>query len=156
MRERIDSLEPEALEYLYKFSGNWKKLRIAVALMSEAQEKGKTALAAPLRSSARLVEPQNSAGLPADLFAPGYPAGSNYDTFRATLPGLGAMSDTAGSVPGLQDERCDSNFEAGVAIAAATFAFANIIAENICEALPELADIPCWVAQGVYRGGRSQ
>lgn len=77
MRERIDSLEPEALEYLYKFSGNWKKLRIAVALMYEAQEKGKTALATPLRSSARLVEPQNSAGLPADLFAPGYPVGSN-------------------------------------------------------------------------------
>lgn len=62
------------------------------------------------------------------------------------------MSDTAGSVPGLQDERCDANFEAGVAIAAATFAFANIIADNICEALPELADIPCWVAQGVLQG----
>jgi hypothetical protein len=52
----------------------------------------------------------------------------------------------------LDDERCDANFEAGVAIAAATFAFANIIAENVCEALPELADIPCWIAQGVLQG----
>jgi hypothetical protein len=61
------------------------------------------------------------------------------------------MTDTAGSVPGLDDERCDANFEAGVAIAAATFAFANIIADNVCEALPELADIPCWVANGVLQ-----
>jgi hypothetical protein len=61
------------------------------------------------------------------------------------------MSDTAGSVPGLNDERCDANFEAGVAIASATFAFANIIAETVCEALTELTDIPCWIAQGVLQ-----
>ena len=61
------------------------------------------------------------------------------------------MTDTPGSLPGLNDERCDANFEAGVAIAASTFAFANVIAETTCEALPELADIPCWIAQGVLQ-----
>jgi hypothetical protein len=123
-----------------------------VALMSESE-------ASKIESSRgpRLATPGSGplsaspAGLPANLFVPAYPVGSNYDTFRATLPGLGAMSDTAGSVPGLADERCDANFEAGVAIASATFAFANIVAEVVCEALPELLDIPCWVAQGVLQ-----
>jgi hypothetical protein len=83
--------------------------------------------------------------LPFEPFPPAYPAGSNYDTFRATLPGLGAMSDTNGD-GSLNDERCDANFEAGVAIASAVFSFASIAIDLGCHALPELLDIPCFVA----------
>jgi hypothetical protein len=152
LRQRIDSLDAESFERLYSFSNNWKKLRIAVALMSTAP--GVKTKEFGLAAARQELPPQAAsvAGLPADRFDPAYPAGSNYATFRATLPGLGAMVDSAGSVPGLDDERCDANFEAGVAIAAATFAFANLIAEVVCEALPELADIPCWIAQGVLQG----
>jgi hypothetical protein len=143
LQQSIDALDAESFEYLYKFSSNWQKLRIAAELMSTEPASMSVANAGIL--------PLSAAGLPADLFATAYPTGANYDTFRATLPGLGGMFDTPGSLPGLSDERCDANFEAGVAIAAATFAFANIIAEVVCEALPELADIPCWVAQGVLQ-----
>jgi hypothetical protein len=146
LQQKIDALDNEAFEYLYKFSSNWQKLRIAADLMS-TKPSSTTAAAAPAVDIPML----SPAGLPADLFATAYPTGSNYDTFRATLPGLGGMIDTPGSEPGLADERCDANFEAGVAIAAATFAFANIVAEVVCEALPELADIPCWIAQGVLQ-----
>jgi hypothetical protein len=149
LRQSLDALDAEAFEHLYRFSGNWQKLRIAVDLMST--EAAKSELPAATSFSTANINPLSAAGLPADLFAPAYPTGSNYETFRATLPGLGAMFDTPGSEPGLADERCDANFEAGVAIAAATFAFANIIAEVVCEALPELADIPCWIAQGVLQ-----
>jgi hypothetical protein len=153
VRERIETMDVEAFEYLYRFSGNWQKLRIAVNLMSagEASQSEQTALAGALALGNMSLTALSPAGLPASLFATAYPVGSNYTTFRATLPGLGAMIDTPGSVPGLDDERCDSNFEAGVAIAAATFAFANTIAETVCEALPDLADIPCWVAQGALQ-----
>jgi hypothetical protein len=146
LQQSLDALDNEAFEYLYRFSSNWQKLRIAAQLMST--EPASRAAATPLSLA---VMPLSAAGLPANLFATAYPTGSNYESFRATLPGLGAMIDTPGSEPGLADERCDANFEAGVSIAAATFAFANIIAEVVCEALPELADIPCWIAQGVLQ-----
>lgn len=151
VRQRINSMDAQSFDRLYSFSNNWKKLRIAVALM--APRAGAKTKQFSYQAAAESVAPQaaSTAGLPASSFDPAYPTGSNYATFRATLPGLGAMVDTPGSVPGLDDERCDANFEAGVAIASATFAFANIIAENVCEALPELADIPCWVAQGVLQ-----
>jgi hypothetical protein len=151
LRERIDALDAEAFEHLYRFSSNWQKLRIAVALMSNDRRSTQDTPETAFTAAGSTVMPLSAAGLPANLFATAYPVGSNYSTFRATLPGLGAMSDTPGSEPGLADERCDANFEAGVAIAAATFAFANIIAEVVCEALPELADIPCWIAQGVLQ-----
>ena len=150
VRQRLNSLDAQAFERLYSFSNNWKKLRIAVALMSTPSNR-KPKLDGFAAVADVGLQAASTAGLPADRFDPAYPTGSNYATFRATLPGLGAMTDTAGSAPGLDDERCDANFEAGVAIAAATFAFANIIAEVVCEALPELADIPCWVAQGVLQ-----
>jgi hypothetical protein len=151
LRQRIDLLDPQSFERLYGFSSNWKKLRIAVDLMSKGStaKNGDRPAAVAIDDVAR--QAASTAGLPADRFDAGYPSGSNYSTFRATLPGLGAMSDTPGSVPGLDDERCNSNFEAGVAIASATFAFANIIAETACEALTELLDIGCWIAQGVLQ-----
>jgi hypothetical protein len=150
-RQRIETMDAEAFEHLYRFSGNWQKLRIAANLMSADATSGRTASPAAPALPVWNLAGLSAAGLPASLFVTAYPAGSNYETFRATLSGLGAMIDTPGSEPGLNDERCDANFEAGVAIAAATFAFANIIAETVCEALPELADIPCWVAQGVLQ-----
>jgi hypothetical protein len=153
LRQQIDTLEPQALEAFYRFGNNWKKLRIAVSLMAEgaSRNSGGSAHEARAYRTEGGVREASPAGLPADLFTTAYPTGNNYATFRATLPGLGAMGDTPGSVPGLNDERCDANFEAGVAIASATFAFANIIAEAACEALPELTDIPCWIAQGVLQ-----
>lgn len=152
LRQRIESLDEESLEYIYQASNNWENLRIAVKLMSKGKASGKEASAEISRLTTGDVGVALSpAGLPADLFPVAYPTGSNYETFRASLVGLGGLSDTPGSLPGLSDESCDANFEAGVAIAAATFAFANIIAEAVCQALPPVTDIPCWLAQGVLQ-----
>jgi hypothetical protein len=125
LRQRIDSLDSQSFEWLYRFSNNWTNLRTAVALMSTDEATGEGTRAALSRFSNKDGSglALSAAGLPADLFSTAYPTGGNYATFRATLPGLGAMIDTPGSVPGLDDERCDANFEAGVGIASATFAF---------------------------------
>ncbi len=152
LRRRIASLDPQAFDHLYRSSNNWDQLKIAVELMQKGSDaRSRSGATAQFSQSGGDVNAVSPAGLPADLFTPGYTTGANYTTFRASIVGFGGISDTAGSLPGLADERCDSNFEAGVAIAQATFAFANIIADNVCEALPELADIPCWVANGVLQ-----
>ena len=81
LQQKIDALDNESFEYLYKFSSNWQKLRIAAELMS-------TTPAARKATAPDIDILQVSpAGLPADLFATAYPTGSNYSTFRATLPG---------------------------------------------------------------------
>lgn len=156
LRERIQALDAQAFQYLYRANGDWLELRIALALMSkgrppsgqERQERG-----ARFAAAGELTRSASPAGLPADLFTPAYPRGDNFCTFRASLPGLGALSDTPGSLPGLDDERCDANFEAGVAIATATFKFAVILSQAICDVLPEIADIPCWLANAVTTTG---
>ena len=67
-------------------------------------------------------------------FAPAYPAGPSYDVFTATLPGLGFLSDTNGDGK-LNDERCNANSRAQVAIVDATFRI--LVAAGIaCNALP--------------------
>jgi hypothetical protein len=40
LRQRIDSMDAVAFDRLYQSSSNWKKLRIAVALMSERESSG--------------------------------------------------------------------------------------------------------------------
>jgi hypothetical protein len=67
-------------------------------------------------------------------FDPAYPAGPSYDVFTATLPGLGFLSDTNGD-GALNDERCNANSRAQVAIVDATFRI--LVAAGIaCNALP--------------------
>jgi hypothetical protein len=48
-------------------------------------------------------------------FDPPYPSGASYDVFTATLPGLGLLSDGDGDGSD-NDERCDSNGEARLAL----------------------------------------
>lgn len=144
LREKIEAADPQTLDLIYNARADWTELRLAVQLMTTKPTDAEASLA--------LSAPPLLAGLTGALpntpFPAAYPGGSNYEVFRATLPGLGAMSDTNGD-GSLADERCDSNFEAGVAIASAVFAFANIIADLGCHAAPELLDIPCFIAAGI-------
>jgi hypothetical protein len=75
-------------------------------------------------------------------FAPAYPFGPSYDVFTATLPGLGFLSDTNGD-GALNDERCNANSRAQVAIVDATFRI--LVAAGIaCNALPPGAQEVCF------------
>jgi len=80
-------------------------------------------------------------------FTPAYPDPAtmpNYDTFTATLPGLGYLKD--GDDDGmLSDERCDSNMEAGLGEAVAVMK-AIAAGTVLCDTLPENVDIACFVA----------
>lgn len=145
LREKIEEADAQTLELMYKSRADWTELRYAVQLMTEpaAADPPQPLLFAPSPLLAGIA-----GTLPYEPYPAAYPSGSNYEVFRATLPGLGAMSDTNGD-GSLNDERCDSNFEAGVAIASAVFAFASIAVDLGCHALPELADIPCFAAATV-------
>jgi hypothetical protein len=146
LREKIEAADAQALDVMYNARADWTELRHAVQLMTSKPtpaDAPPSLLFGPNPLQAALV-----GTLPYEPFPPAYPTGSNYATFRATLPGLGAMSDTNGD-GSLDDERCDANFEAGVAIASAVFSFASIAIDLGCHALPELLDIPCFVAAEV-------
>jgi hypothetical protein len=143
LREKIEAADAQTLDMIYKSRADWTALRHAVQLMTST---GTAAdMPAPLLFTLSPLQAALVGILPYEPYPAAYPTGSNYDTFRATLPGLGAMSDTNGD-GSLNDERCDSNFEAGVAIASAVFSFASIAVDLGCHALPELFDIPCFVA----------
>ena len=65
---------------------------------------------------------------------PPYPSGTDYDIFTATLPGLGLLLDANGDGK-LNDERCDSNGEARLALVGATLQTLTV-AGIACNALP--------------------
>jgi hypothetical protein len=67
------------------------------------------------------------------LFTPAYPTGPNYDAFTATLAGFGLLYDGPDPGSATNDERCDSNGEAGQQIALAT-------EKVVCELLYIAAD----------------
>lgn len=69
--------------------------------------------------------------LSGQLFPPQYPDGDAWNTFIATLK-LGALKDTNG-INGLHDERCDTSFEAGTAIAYAATKVAAETAATACD-----------------------
>lgn len=62
-------------------------------------------------------------------YSPDYPAGGNYDTFIATLPGLGLLDNG-------KTNRTDANGVAGAWIAIETLKVAAIIAQGVCDAAP--------------------
>jgi hypothetical protein len=150
LREKVVAADDQTLEYLYQGSTQWWRLQQAVATMAGGD--GGADAAAALRGTAAPA-PAFSSTLPTGPFPPAYPTGSEYDVFRATLPGLGGLSDTNGD-GSLDDERCDANFEAGVAIATAVFNFASIAIDLGCHALPELTDIPCFAAAEIVAIGK--
>jgi len=141
LREKIEAADAPTIEVMYNARADWTELRHAVMLMTSPASEAP----APMLFATTPLLAGLTGALPFEPFPAAYPGGSNYETFRATLPGLGAMSDTNGD-GSLADERCDANFEAGVAIASAVFSFASIAIDLGCHALPELLDIPCFVA----------
>jgi hypothetical protein len=73
---------------------------------------------------------------------PPYPSGTDYDIFTATLPGLLLLLDANGD-GALNDERCDSNGEARLALVGATIQ--TLTAAGIaCNALPSPAQEVCF------------
>ena len=99
------------------------------------------------------VQVQISALLAAQLFAPAYPTGGNYNTFTATLPGLGMLNDSAdvGTETGtaLNDERCDTNGEGGARIALATLRVAAEIGNTACNSTPSPFEPAVCIPAGV-------
>jgi hypothetical protein len=78
--------------------------------------------------------------LPAQSFVPAYPSGGNYNTYTATLPGLGLLVDSSdiGTETGtaVNNERCDTNGEAGAWIAHAVLVIAADVGNTACSATP--------------------
>lgn len=81
---------------------------------------------APLRAAA--VE-QAPVGFPV-----AYPSGASYDVYVATLPGFGLLQDTNGD-GAFNDERCDPNGHASLAIVGSSLQFIEVAA-IACLALP--------------------
>jgi len=78
---------------------------------------------------------------------PTFPAGASYEVFTATLPGLGLLLDADGD-GAVNDEWCDSDGEARIAIVGATFK-TLVAAGTLCGALPTPAKEICYGALAV-------
>jgi hypothetical protein len=75
---------------------------------------------------------------------PPFPAGASYDALIATLPGFGLLLDTNGNGK-LNDEYCDTNGEANLALVAGPYAVIQA-GELACHAIPEPGDDVCAAA----------
>jgi hypothetical protein len=75
-----------------------------------------------------------------------YPSGASYDVFVATLPGFGLLVDTNGD-GAVNDERCDPNGHANLAIVGASLQFIEV-ASLACLALPSTP--PLFLQQACY------
>lgn len=73
---------------------------------------------------------------------PNFPTGAAYETFTATLPGLGLLLDADGD-GAVNDEWCDSDGEARIAVVGATFR-TLVAAGTLCGALPPGAKEVCF------------
>jgi hypothetical protein len=73
---------------------------------------------------------------------PNFPTGPSYETFTATLPGLGLLLDTDADGK-VNDEWCDSDGEARLAVVGATFR-TLVAAGTLCGALPPGAKEVCF------------
>jgi hypothetical protein len=73
---------------------------------------------------------------------PSFPTGASYEVFIATLPGLGLLLDADGD-GAVNDEWCDSDGEARIAIVGATFKVL-VAAGTLCGALPPGAKEICF------------
>jgi hypothetical protein len=78
---------------------------------------------------------------------PSYPTGPSYEAFTATLPGLGLLIDYSGN-GAVNDEWCDSDGEARLAIVGATFRTV-VAAGTACGALPTPVKEGCYVGLAV-------
>lgn len=79
-------------------------------------------------------------------FPAGYPSGTSYDAFVATLPGFGILLDTNGD-GAVNDERCDPNGHANLAIVGSSLQFIEV-ASLACLALPDAP--PLFLQQACY------
>lgn len=75
---------------------------------------------------------------------PSFPAGASYDALIATLPGFGLLLDTNGDGR-LNDEYCDTNGEANLALVAGPYAVIKA-GELACNAIPAPGDDVCAAA----------
>ena len=78
---------------------------------------------------------------------PKFPTGTSYDALIATLPGLGLLLDTNGDGR-LNDEYCDTNGEARVALVAGPYAVIKA-GELACNAIPAPGDDVCAAALAI-------
>lgn len=102
---------------------------------------------------------ESKALLAAQSFVPAYPAGGNYNTYTATLPGLGLQVDSAdiGTETGttLNNERCDTNGEAGAWIAHAVLVIAADVGNTACSATPSPFEPTTCIPAGVLNAAVS-
>lgn len=112
----------------------------------------------PLHGTEKLDDPlldpfTTQALMAAMTFVPAYPSGGTYDAFTATMPGLGLLSDSpdVGTEVGtaLNDERCDTNGEAGALIALGALKVTAEIGNTACSATPSPFEPAVCIPAGV-------
>jgi len=122
LQTQINALTDEQLQALYDAIPDWDSFLLGatsvIQLCSDAQAQPTVASGA--------FQPEAISGT---SYSPDYPSGGNYDTFIATLPGLGLLDNG-------KTNRTDANGVAGAWIAIETLRVAAIVAQGVCDAAP--------------------
>jgi len=145
LASKVQAMSDEEFQYLYdSFADPDAFIVITEQVMAKAAQ-------AQAASGPRGFTLQQA--LPATmLYSPAYPSGSVYDTWVATLPGLGLLSDSDGD-GSLANERCSTDGESGISIAAGTLTAAAIVGDVACNSivviLGEGTNLPACIAAGI-------
>lgn len=139
---QVQAMSDEEFQHLYdSFADPDAFIAVTEQIMAPAVQ----------RPAAKFFTPQG-AQLTTALFPPAYPSGSVYDTWVATLPGLGLLSDSEGD-GSLANERCSTDGESGIGIAGATLNAAAIVGDVACNSivviLGEGTNLPACIVAGV-------
>ena len=154
----LETAPPEVLEVLRDAMSDPGALALSVdrleAAMDDAQ--GDTAGPSALRALALLSTDQINRGDPDPLDPPkpAYPESPGdvgpYNTFTATLNGLGALVDSDGDGR-LNDERCGADYEADLQIGYSAIGSLDAVLAG-CSALPPGAEDICFATAAIAAG----
>lgn len=152
LQQRFNALTQEDWEFLYQATPDRGEfIEATVTMQSLAGSDGR--IERPLPAMQKYSATVQSAVAPSTLFAPAYPSGGNYNTWTATMPGLGLLIDSPdiGTETGtaLNDERCDANAEAGTLIALSTLSAVAIAADTVCNSTPSPFEPAACIPAGV-------
>ena len=142
---KVQAMSDEEFQYLYD---SFADPDAFIAITEQVMATTVQTQAAP---GPNILAPQAAVATTA-LFSPAYPSGSVYDTWVASLPGLGLLSDADGD-GSTADDRCSTDGESGISIAAGTLTAAAIIGDVACNSivviLGEGTNLPACIAAGI-------
>lgn len=154
----LEMAPPEVLEVLRDSMSNPGELALSVDRLEAAMVDAQVGTAAPsaLQALALLSTDQINRGDPDPLDPPkpAYPESPGgvgpYNTFTATLSGLGALVDSDGDSR-LNDERCGADYEADLQIGYSAIGSLDAILAG-CSALPPGAEDVCFGVAAITAG----